>query len=104
MSAAEALLSRILDYAGLFPPASLGMEAAVRRYHDFLAGDFSWSLGGLVVQAARLEDFAAAFEQVCCDEREQPWTLNVVCAGENPDDVRSIEEFQQGAAFLGSLE
>ena len=104
MSAAEALLSRIVDYAGLFPPASLGMEPAVRKYHQFLAGDFSSLLGGFVVPAARLEDFAAAFDQVCCDEREHPWMLNVVCAGENPDDVRAIEEFRQGAVFLGSLE
>jgi hypothetical protein len=104
MGAAEILLSRIVDYAGLFPPASLGMEAAVRKYHELLAGEHSWLLGGFVVPAARLADFSKTFEQVCCDEREQPWTLNVTCAGENPNDVRAIEEFQQGAAFLGSLE
>lgn len=104
MSAAKALLSRIVDYAGLFPPASLGMDAAVRNYQGYLSGDHSSMLSGVVVPAQRLEEFAAAFERVCCDEREQPWTLNVVCAGENPADVRAIEEFQQGAAFIGSLE
>lgn len=104
MSAAEALLSQIVDYAGLFPPASLGMQPAVRKYHQFLEGDASWMLGGFVVPAQRLVEFAGAFEEVCCDERERPWTLSVVCARENPGDVRAIEDFQQGAAFLGSLE
>jgi hypothetical protein len=104
MGAAEVLLSRIVDYAGLFPPASLSMDAAVRNYQDYLAGDDSAILGGFVVPARRLEEFAAAFERVCCGEREQPWMLNVVCAGEDPDGVRAIEEFQQGAVFIGSLE
>ncbi|HEX4068205.1 MAG TPA: hypothetical protein VHZ09_19455 [Acidobacteriaceae bacterium] len=104
MSASAILLSRIVDYAGLFPPASLGMDAAVRTYQEALAGDYSALLGGFVVPASRLEEFAVAFERVCCGEREQPWTLNVTCAGEKPDDVRAIEEFQQGAVFIGSLE
>ncbi len=104
MGAAEVLLSRIVDYAGLFPPASLGMDEAVRKYQEALAGEYSALLGGFVVPASRLDEFAVAFERVCCGEREQPWMLNVVCAGENPDDVRAIEDFQQGAVFIGSLE
>ena len=45
-----------------------------------------------------------AFETVCCGEREQPWTLNIVCAGETASDVHAIQDFQQGAVFIGSLE
>lgn len=104
MSAAEALLSRIVDYAGLFPPAALDMEAAVRNYQEYLSSDDSWLLGGFVVPAARLEEFAAAFDRVCCGEREKPWMVNVVCAGDNPADVEAIQEFQQGAVFIASLE
>lgn len=104
MSAARALLSRIVDYAGLFPPAALPMEEAVRNYQEALRGEHAWMLGSLVVPAARLDEFGAAFERVCCGEREQPWTLSVVCAGEAPDDARRIADFQQGAVFLGSLE
>jgi hypothetical protein len=32
MGAVEALLGRILEYAGLFPPAGLEMESALRNY------------------------------------------------------------------------
>jgi hypothetical protein len=87
MGAAEALLGRIVDYAGLFPPASLSMESAVENYRRYLGGDFGWMLNGFVAPAPRLGEFSAAFEKACCGEREAPWTLNIV-----------------GAVFIGSLE
>jgi len=102
MSAVEALLRRIVDYAGLFPPAGLDMESAVRNYQDALAGEDRWMLGSFVVPAARLGVFVEAFERACCGEREQPWTLSVVCAGEGDPDA--VEEFQEGAVFLRSVE
>ncbi len=102
MSAVEALLGRIVDYAGLFPPAGLDMEAAVRNYQDALASENGRMLGTFVVPAARLGVFTEAFERVCCGEREQPWTLSVVCAGEA--DQRAAEDFQEGAVFLRSVE
>jgi hypothetical protein len=104
MSAAQALLGRILEYAGLFPPASLEIESALRNYQRYAETDEFWLLGGFVLPASRLAEFAGAFERVWGSERERPWTLSVVCAGENADDVRAIEEFQQGAVFIGSLE
>lgn len=102
MSAVEALLGRIVDYAGLFPPAGLDMEPAVRNYQDALGGENGWMLGSFVVPAARLAVFVEAFERVCCGEREQPWTLSVVCAGEA--DLHAVEEFREGAVFLRSVE
>jgi len=104
MSAAETLLRRIVDYAGLFPPAALPMEVAVRNYQKYLDGDESFILGSFVVPAARFDAFSAAFEASCCDEQEAPWTISIVCAGETAQDVAAIEEFQQGAVFIGSLE
>lgn len=104
MSAAESLLRRVVDYAGLFPPAALDMETAVSNYQDYLRSDHGWMLGSFVVSAARLEEFVAVFEQVCCGERESPWTVSIVCAGEAADDARRIADFRQGAVFIGSLE
>ena len=104
MSAAETLLNRIVDYAGLFPPAALNMESAVRNYHKYLESDDSAMLGSFVVPASRLDEFSVAFEAVCCGEQEAPWTLSIVCAGQTAQDVQAIEDFQQGAVFIGSLE
>lgn len=104
MSAAEALLTRIVDYAGLFPPAGLDMETAVRHYQRCSAGDEAWMLGSFVVPASRLGEFAQVFNRVCCEEQENPWTLSVVCAAERAEEVRAVEEFQEGALFIASLE
>jgi len=105
MTAVEALLTRIIDYAGLFPPASLDMESAVRTYQGALRSDESWMLGNFVLPAKRLAEFARTFNEVCCDEREQPWMLSVVCTEEDVrDDARMIDDFQEGAAFLAAFE
>jgi hypothetical protein len=105
MNVAQALLARLIDYAGLFPPASLEMEAAVRNYQKYLAGPYSWMLGNFIVPAGRLAEFTQAFQTVCCDERENPWTLSVVCdAADLPVDLQTIQDFPQGAAFLSTFE
>lgn len=104
MSAAKALLMRIVDYAGLFPPAALDMETAVRNYQRYLGGDHSWLLGNFVIPAARLGEFVQAYECICCGEQEAPWTLSVVFAGSHADDGNAIEQFQEGGVFLASLE
>lgn len=105
MSATEALLSNLIDYAGLFPPASLEMEPAVRNYQEYLAGPHAWMLGSFIVPAARLTEFSEVFQTVCCEEQENPWTVSVVCPGDNlPDDLVAVRQFPQGAAFLASFE
>jgi hypothetical protein len=105
MRVVQALLSRLIDYAGLFPPASLEMEAAVRNYQTYLAGPDSWMLGNFIVPAARLQEFGAVFQAVCCYEQENPWTVSVVCASEStPLDLQALLDFAQGAAFIVSLE
>ena len=102
MSVLKTLLAHVVDYAGLFPPAGLDMESAVRNYQDALAGGDRWMLGTFVVPAARLGVFVEAFERACCGERDAPWTLSVVCAGEG--DQHAVEEFREGAVFLRSVE
>lgn len=55
-----ALLAGAIDYAGLFPPASLAMDAAVDRYDRHRAGPHRVALGRFVVPAARLDELAEA--------------------------------------------
>lgn len=105
MRAVEALLTGIIDYAGLFPPASLDMETAVRNYRSYLHGDDAWMLGNFVLASNRLREFSDAFERVCCDEQEPPWMLSVVCTQQDPrDDVKLIDAFQEGVAILSAYE
>lgn len=52
--ALQALLEALVDYAGLFPPAALPLDAAVRRYARYRSGSDAWMLARLVLPAARL--------------------------------------------------
>ena len=51
----RALLTRLIDYAGMYPPASLPCPDAVARYQSYQAGEHAWMLRWLVVGAADLE-------------------------------------------------
>lgn len=50
-----ALLSHLIDYAGMFPPSSLPPETAVSHYACYRAHRCSWMLGRFVVSAAHVE-------------------------------------------------
>jgi hypothetical protein len=63
MGAAEALLQGAIDYAGLFPPAGLNLEATVRNYAEYRAGHDAWALGRLVLPATKLAEFADRWPQ-----------------------------------------
>jgi len=57
---ARALLERLFDYAGLFPPAGLGMNESVRNYLRYRAGPQAWMLGRLVIPWRRRQEFLDA--------------------------------------------
>ena len=59
--AASALLRDLIDYAGLFPPASLAMTPAVANYDAYSRSKWNWILGRFIVPAARLGEFEEAF-------------------------------------------
>jgi hypothetical protein len=94
----------LVDYAGLFPPASLDMLSAVQRYREYLTGEDRWALGQFVVPATRLKEFSAAFNEVCCGEREPVWRLSVLASGDGASDAAAMEELDQGAFSIDSVE
>jgi len=49
----RALLTEIIDYAGLFPPSQLSMAEAVINYATYRNSNYNWMLGKFVVPAAR---------------------------------------------------
>jgi len=57
LDSVRALLSSLIDYAGLFPPAKLDMATTVRNYGAYLASEDAWMIERLIVPAARLDEF-----------------------------------------------
>jgi len=52
----RALLTGIIDYAGLFPPAGLPLDQAIRNYARYRTEPESWMLGRFIIPAARLAE------------------------------------------------
>ncbi len=97
------LLAEAIDYAGLFPPASLEMPAAVANFARYLAGDYHWMLGGFVVPAERLVEL----EPLLRKNRARGWRISVLLGREFKQGLKSIVEFHLKAgerAHVGSVE
>lgn len=90
-ASADALLAHLVDYAGLFPPAGLGMRAAVAEYATALTGGDAWMLGRFVVPAGRLPEFAAELAGVATSTR--PWRLSALVADASDADLAAIAAF-----------
>ena len=58
--ALRALLERFIDYAGLFPPASVPLDATIANYHSYQNGDHRWMLRWLVLPVSQCETVHAA--------------------------------------------
>src|SRR5688500_10312603 len=94
MNSIRAFLAEIIDYAGLFPPASLPMGAVVSNYAEYLSGPDRDLLGRLVVPAARLNEFAeAARDFLPRRNGSAPWRLSVLAGDQTDSDASSILEF-----------
>lgn len=78
-TAVRAALAQFIDYAGLFPPARLEMDAALAAYAAAQSGPLAWMLGRFIVPASRIGELLAALET------EQPAALSVIAdAGNDP--------------------
>ena len=51
--ALRALIARSIDYAGLFPPASLPLEEALRNHAAYVRDPDVWMLGTFVLPTAK---------------------------------------------------
>lgn len=79
--ALRALLSGSIDYAGLFPPATLPLEAALENYAAYIRSPDAWMLGAFVLPVTKFEDAAASLSQFDGAHR-----LRISALGTKPDN------------------
>ncbi len=104
------LLTDMVDYAGLYPPASLDMQAAVEAYARARAGEHEWMLGRFVCPANRLEEFSRAAAPLMPGtfatsgyrehaDTSEPWPVSVLLDTTSLErletDLRQLDEFNQ---------
>lgn len=60
--ALRALLEDLIDYAGLFPPASVPLDEALEKYRNYQSGENTWMLRWFVVSGKDVQQVPAAFD------------------------------------------
>jgi hypothetical protein len=80
------LLSKSIDYAGLFPPASLPLSETIEMFKRYLQGRESWIINSIVLPIDQLTEAAASFD-------DTPFRLTAIS--------RKTEDSRQ---WLGRLE
>jgi hypothetical protein len=110
--ATAALLRDLIDYAGLFPPASLGMAASVANYSVYSSSEWNWILGRFVVPATRLDEFAEAVVALSTvalptAAGETTWRLSALLGPDVAADVDRIHTFNSrilGTSLTATVE
>lgn len=96
MSAIRTLLTKSIDYAGLFPPAGLDMATAVRNYARYRGAPDGWALGRFVVPVGRLDEFkATAAEHLRDFTSALPWQLSLLAGADPSADLETLAEFNR---------
>lgn len=98
----RALLTDLIDYAGLFPPSRLPLDQAIRNYARYRQGSESWMLGRFIIPASRLEDLGPYHEELF--HVDPPFVFSVLGRGGNNlsefltnlrEDLRDIAAFRK---------
>jgi hypothetical protein len=99
--ALQTLVSELVDYAGLFPPASLGMADAVLAYATYRQSADAWMLGRFVLPVPRLTEWHDAVRHLPVAARAA-WDgarLSGVLGGAFAAEAGQIEAFNAAAPF-----
>lgn len=109
----RALVTGLVDYAGLFPPAQLGMPEAMRNYSEYLRGRHAWMLGRFVIPIARLGEFdAVSSDLLPSGDGSTPWRLAGLAGDDPAADAQAALSFncrhwqgsELGHAIIDTLE
>jgi hypothetical protein len=103
LSAIQTLLRQSIDYAGLFPPAGLGMAAAVDNYRRYQAGPDAWALGRFILPASRLAELEeAAHDSSPRVAPGRPWPLSALVGPDLIHDLDQVTAFNRRQVATGT--
>lgn len=75
----RAFMSGIIDYAGLFPPADLSLDPAIRNFAAYRKSEEAWMLSRFIIPAATLNDLEAYGEELF--KEGEPFRFSVLGGG-----------------------
>jgi hypothetical protein len=106
LDARTAAFAGLIDYAGLFPPASLDMTGAVDGYRSARDSPARWVAGRFLCPASRLEELAGVM-MASFAAGEEPWEIGVILDTEPGEAAAAAQTFHaemQPAAIIASAE
>lgn len=99
----RSVLAGLIDYAGLFPPAGLGMGETVLNYARFQKGPDAWALARLVLPVARLQEFEAALAALPGEAREGArFPLTALLGNDPVADMAAVCTFNERQRDAGT--
>jgi hypothetical protein len=106
LDARTAAFAGLIDYAGLFPPASLDMTGAVDGYRSARNSRARWVAGRFLCPASRLEELAGVM-MASFAAGEETWEIGVIVDTEPGEAAATAQTFHaemQPAAIIASAE
>lgn len=97
----KTLLSAIVDYAGLFPPAKLDLPQAIAHYQRYRQSPAAWMLGRFVLPLSQLSDLVSLLPPIASPD---PWPLSVILSGDFESAIAQINAFTHPSLTIASLE
>ncbi len=95
----RALLAHSIDYAGMFPPCSLGLEPALKNQAEYVRSPDTWMLGAFVLST---EQFDAARQLLSQFDAQHP--VRVAALGPKTASTHSfLEALDDADAAIRSL-
>lgn len=101
----RALLTGLIDYAGLFPPSALSMKDAVAEYAKQRRSREAYALARFIVPISRLAEFSEAASSHLANgtvpsnvAAPEPWGLSVLLDVAFDEGLRTIDEFNESHA------
>lgn len=80
--------SKIIDYAGLFPPASLELGQAFHNFVFYSQGEYKWMLGKFIVPAKRLAELGSLLGDMTIDGK-----VSLSVLGSSSENVNEFNDF-----------
>lgn len=82
--------TKIIDYAGLFPPASLELPQAFHNFVFYSQGEYKWMLGNFIIPAKRLTELGILLDDLKIDGK-----ISLSVLGSGGDNIADFNIFFQ---------
>lgn len=97
----RALLAHVIDYAGMFPPASLSLEESIRNYARYVKEPDAWMLGRFICPTAKLEALLSYLPELF--DAASPLQVCILArGGATPEEFRA--SFAQDQVLISAFD